>query len=118
MSKKFGLGPVYFLQLIVFFGCIVGLFFLFSRMGALSGFSGSPSLPVIGLFSVLHVGLLISTVLSFLPTTALSELSPMIKFAFTSDITHFLWILAPIGALYLLRQKDDTPESASQPVKK
>ena len=113
MSKKFGLGPVFVLQILVFFCCIAGLFFLFSRMGVLAGFSGNPSLPIIGLFSVLQVGLLISIVLSFLPDTAMSNFSPMIKFAFTSDITHFLWILAPIGALYLLRQKDDSPSPSS-----
>ncbi len=112
MSKKFGLGPVFVLQILVFLGCIAGVFFLLSRLGALSGFGGSPSMPLIGLFSVLQVGLLISTVLSFLPKTALASLSSLTKFAFTSDIGHFLWILAPIAALYLLRQKEPTTPTA------
>lgn len=114
MSQKFGLGPVFVLQILAFFASVAGVFFLLSRVGALTGFVGKPSIPVIALFSILQVGLLISCVLSFLPTTALAYLSPMVKFAFASDIGRFLWILAPIGALYLIRQKEPTTPEAEQ----
>ncbi|MDD3887176.1 MAG: hypothetical protein PHN19_00170 [Patescibacteria group bacterium] len=114
MSMKFGLGPVFVLQILSFFGCIAGIFFLLSRVGALSGFVGKPSIPVIALFSVLQVGLIISCVLSFLPPTALAYLSSMVRFAFASDIGRFLWILAPMGALYLIREKEPTTPEADK----
>jgi hypothetical protein len=105
-SQRFGLGSVSALRIIVFAACVVGLFILFTRLGALSSFSGQTSIFHIILFSFLHVGLLISIILSFLPETAVVSLAPLTKNVFTSDMGKFLWILAPIGAMFLVKKEE------------
>lgn len=104
-AERFGFGPVFVLKLFVFAVGIVGLFLLFSRMGILSSFTENASIFHITIFSILHVGLLISIILSFLPPTAVESLAGFTRTLFTSEIARFLWILAPIGAMFLVKNK-------------
>lgn len=53
------------------------------------------------LFSVLHVGLLISVGLSFLPDSALSQFSSETRSIFLSDPARFAWLTAPIAAMMI-----------------
>lgn len=103
-AKKFGFGPVFVMRLFVFAAFMVGLYLLFNKMGLLSTFSENAGIFHIGIFSVLHVGLMISIILSFVPQEALS-LSDFTKTLFTSDFSKFLWIVAPLAAMFLVRQE-------------
>jgi len=57
------------------------------------------------IFSVLHVGLLLSVILSFLPKEALEHLSPVTRQIFTHDGVRFAWLTLPIIAMIILKQK-------------
>lgn len=48
------------------------------------------------LFSILHVGLLISATLSFLPKEATKEFSELTQILFLRSPALFLWVIAPI----------------------
>lgn len=87
-----------------FYIVFVVLFFLLSRsalinlLGAQTTGVGDRLIEVI-FFSVLHVGLLVSVTLSFLPDAALAELSPGTREVFTSPMGKFLWLVAPVAAM-------------------
>lgn len=108
-AKKFGFGPVFVMKLFVFLLFVVGLYLLFSKMGLLSSFSENASLFHIIIFSVLHVGLLISIVLSFVPQESLG-LSDFTKTLFVADFSKFLWIVAPLVAMFLVRREREDKE--------
>ncbi len=55
------------------------------------------------LFSILHVGLLVSIVLSLLPPDFLRNLAPITKMIFATDLARFLWVVAPIAGLAILQ---------------
>ena len=59
------------------------------------------------LFSLLHVGLLISLTLSFLPREAQAQLAPLTRQLFIGQQTEFFWIAAPILALALITHKKE-----------
>ncbi len=55
------------------------------------------------LFSILHVGLIVSISLSFLPPEFLRNLAPITKMIFANDVARFAWIVAPMLGMLLLR---------------
>lgn len=82
------------------------LFFLMSRSALVSTVASSDtrgSWWQVLVFSFLHVGLLISITLSFLPPTASAHLAPLTQKIFVEDIGRFVWIVAPIVAMILLK---------------
>lgn len=92
----------------LFLGLFVLLFFLLSHT-ALSrtlgrGREHSALLHVL-IFSMLHVGLLLSTVLSFLPKEALRVFSAFTHVIFMSDAGRAFWLLAPLVAMVMLPGK-------------
>lgn len=98
-------GQTFAFRVTLFFGVFIALFFLLSR-SALSrtfGSSGSGGLVQVILFSFLHVGLLISVVLSFLPSETAGHLMPITRDIFMSDLGRFLWITTPIVAMVLFK---------------
>lgn len=98
-------GNLFAFQITTFLGLFLILFFFLSRsalhrtFGA--GYQGNWWQTL--LFSFLHVGLLLSIVLSFLPPTALSRLLPLTRELFVSDLARFLWITLPILAMLLVK---------------
>jgi hypothetical protein len=89
----------------LFLGVFIALFFLLSR-SALSrafGSSGGGSWWQVILFSFLHIGLLISVILSFLPFQTAEHLMPITRQIFTSDLGKFLWITTPIVAMVVFK---------------
>lgn len=94
----------------IFLASFILIFYWLSRSPLLSalGQSQSPGewWQVI-LFSILHVGLLISITLSFLPPVAYGELAPLTRQLFTGSQTLFYWIIAPILALSLIKAKKE-----------
>lgn len=82
------------------------LFFMLSRSALLKAISPNDDQGRwwhVFLFSFLHVGLIISIVLSFLPPESSEGLAPLTRTIFTSDIGRFAWIVGPILAMVLIR---------------
>lgn len=57
--------------------------------------------------SVLQVGLVMSSFLSFIPPEKFS--SAVEDYFFTSDIARSIWLLAPIAAMIIMRRRDHHP---------
>lgn len=53
----------------------------------------------------LYAGLLISVILSIVPTNFLAQFSPGLLKFFASETARFVWLLAPIFGLLLIKQK-------------
>lgn len=89
-----------------FLGVFLALFFFLSRSAILHSLAAGNALGKwwqVLLFSVLHAGLLVSVVLSFLPTDTLNYLAPFTRQVFTSEFGRFVWIIMPIFAMIGLR---------------
>lgn len=98
-------GNIFAFQITTFLGLFLLLFFFLSRSALHRTFGGGAhgSWWQTLLFSFLHVGLLLSIVLSFLPATAIARLLPTTRLLFTTDLARFLWIVLPIIAMFLVR---------------
>lgn len=89
-------------QLVTFGVLFLILFFLLSRSALIpSGTSGSWLMVM--LFSFLHVGLLVSIVLAFLPAGSIEHLQPTLKQIFVNETARFIWLIAPLVVLALNR---------------
>lgn len=84
-----------------FLGVFVLLFFFLSKNALLRSLDtgGGGRLFQTVLFSVLHVGLLLSVGLSFMPPEALGVFSDQTRMVFISDPAKFVWLVAPIAAM-------------------
>lgn len=105
-DTEIDIGGLFALRLSTFVGVMVVLFFLLSRSALLNTVAASDekgSWWQTLLFSVLHVGLIVSIVLSLLPASFAESLAPLTQSLFTSELARFIWIAAPIAALVLFR---------------
>lgn len=99
----------YTLQVTAFFSVFIVLFFLLSRqavVNALSPKSQGKWWQTL-IFSILHVGLLVSVTLSYLPPNMLEKFSPFTRYLFTNEWTAFAWIAAPILAMIVVGKSGD-----------
>lgn len=94
----------YTVQITAFLSVFIVLFFLLSRQAVLNSLapSGEGKWWQTLIFSILHVGLLVSVTLSFMPIQILSRFSTLTQYLFTNDWTKFGWIAAPIMAMILI----------------
>lgn len=94
----------YTVQITAFLSVFIVLFFLLSRQAVLNSLapSGEGKWWQTLIFSVLHVGLLVSVTLSFMPIQILSRFSPLTQYLFTNEWTKFGWIAAPIVAMMMV----------------
>ncbi len=94
----------YTVQITAFLSVFIILFFLLSRQAVLNALAptGTGKWWQTLIFSVLHVGLLVSVTLSFMPGSILGKFSPLTQYIFTNDWTNFGWIAAPIVAMILI----------------
>lgn len=53
-------------------------------------------------FSVLQIGLLINTIISYLPSATQDNFGPLIHFVFIQNPAGFVWLLAPLAFLIVL----------------
>ena len=101
-----GISQFFVFRVSAFVVVFIALFFLMSRSALLSTVASSDTQGAwwqVLLFSFLHVGLLISITLSFLPPSASSHLAQMTQTIFVGDMGRFLWIVAPIAAMILIK---------------
>ncbi|MDP3964650.1 MAG: hypothetical protein Q8Q20_03275 [bacterium] len=105
-STEVGIDQFFVVRISMFLGSFIVLFFLLSRSALLSTIAndkGAGGFWQVMVFSVLHVGLLISITLSFLPETSEVSLSPLTRSIFTSELGRFTWIVAPIVLMIVLK---------------
>ncbi len=101
-----GLSNIFVFRISAFVAVFIALFLLLARSALLQTIANSDtkgSWWQVMLFSFLHVGLLISIVLSFLPPEASGRLAPLTQRIFTSETGRFLWIVGPIFAMALIK---------------
>ncbi len=96
----------------IFVGLFILFFFLLSRSALAEALEGIKTakgnwLQVV-VFSLLHVGLLVSIILSFLPAGSVDVLSPFTQKIFNSDTARFLWLLLPVIAMILFQDTKKT----------
>jgi hypothetical protein len=108
LHADINLNQFFAFKITTFLGLFVLLFFLLSRSALLRTF-GSLAAGTwwqVLVFSVFHVGLLVSITLSFLPADAVGHLAPLTQQMFASEGAKFLWIVAPILAMAMLKAGD------------
>lgn len=87
-------------QITAFVSIFVILFFLLSRSALTNWGPGEQgSFFQVILYSILHVGLLLSVSMSFLPENLLANFSSTMRQIFTGEWQRFGWIIAPIIAM-------------------
>ncbi len=105
-TADIGINQFFGFRISTFVVVFIALFFLMSRSALLSTVASSDargSWWQVLLFSFLHVGLLISITLSFLPASASANLAPLTQQVFVQDTGRFAWIVAPILAMVLIK---------------
>ena len=105
LDATVNLGQFFAFRVTTFLGIFVLLFFLLSRSALLKTFGSlaAGSWWQVLVFSIFHVGLLVSITLSFLPPDAVAHLAPVTRQIFASDSGRFFWIVAPIFGMTLLK---------------
>lgn len=111
-NASINVNDAFALRVSVFLGIFIILFFLLSQsalMRTLGVNSERGPLWQVLLFSILHVGLLISVTLSFFPTETSQILSPLTRTLFVGDVAKAVWVLLPVFAMSLIgRSRADT----------
>ncbi len=107
LDASINLGQFFAFRVTTFLGIFVLLFFLLSRSALLKTFGSlaAGSWWQVLMFSVFHVGLLVSITLSFLPPDAVGHLAPVTRQIFASDMGRFFWIVAPIFGMAVLKSE-------------
>ena len=106
-TVQLAVGPYFAFRVTLFLGVFLLIFFLLSRsavMGTLGGVDAQGRLWEVVLFSFLHVGLLISVTLSFLPALITDQFAVLTRVIFLSEIGRFVWVVLPIAAMVLVRR--------------
>lgn len=104
LNASWNIGEYFVFKVTAFLGLFMLLFFLLSR-SALQKTFGDLSAGKwwqVFLFSALHVGLLVSIALSFMPAGAVEHLAPITRTVFATPMAKFIWVVAPIASMALL----------------
>ncbi len=110
-----GYGPnnVFAFRITIFIALFILIFFLLSRSTILRTLAKSESpgaLWQVIIFSLLHVGLLISITLSFIPEEFHAQLSESTRQWFIGEQAEFFWVIAPIVGMALIRDREESEE--------
>lgn len=108
-GSQIGFYDFYVFKVTAFLTAFILLFIILSRSSLLKAFSSddiSGGIFQVLIFSILHVGLLISITLSFLPPESLDLFSDFTKNIFTNETARFLWLVAPIVFMGISKNKD------------
>ncbi|MDP2683787.1 MAG: hypothetical protein Q8P20_01895 [bacterium] len=94
-------------QISAFLILFIVLFLIITRSALMKTIASSDSTGPwwqILLYSVLHVGLIVSIVLSYLPKETVDEvLAPLTKQIFTTDVALSIWMLGPVVAMIIFK---------------
>lgn len=97
-------------QITAFVSVFIVLFFLLSRSALLNTLGEGRhrgGIMEVVVFSFLHVGLLISIAMGFLPADFVAKFSQLTITIFTDQWAKFLWIVAPIAAMIVLGKREE-----------
>ncbi len=61
------------------------------------------------IFSILQIGLLINTIVVFLPVGVKESLGPLVQLVFLKDPASFIWLVLPLGFLIVLGRHISDP---------
>ncbi|HUT22079.1 MAG TPA: hypothetical protein VMX18_01570 [Candidatus Bipolaricaulota bacterium] len=108
LKGSISINNAFVLQATVFIILLVVCFFLISRsaVGRVIGDSSGAWWQVI-VFSFLQIGLLISVIFTFLPSSFLNNFSFVTREVFVSDIGRLVWLGLPILAMMLVKEKEE-----------
>ncbi|MDD5039896.1 MAG: hypothetical protein PHY34_01975 [Patescibacteria group bacterium] len=100
-------GQFFVFQISAFLLLFVILFFVITRSALLKTIASSdtpgPWWQVL-LYSILHVGLLVSVILSYIPRESLDGvLAPLTLRIFTTDFAQNVWIIGPAVAMFIFK---------------
>lgn len=111
-DASININDAFALRVSVFLGIFIILFFFLSQSALMRTLGvNSEHGPVwqVMLFSVLHVGLLISVTLSFFPAETSDLLSPLTRLLFVGDVAKAVWVLVPVFAMaFVGRSRSET----------
>lgn len=93
-------------QMGAFLALFLLLFVLFSQRMSLRAEIGQTWIQAL-IISILQVGLLITTLLSYVPQEVFS--TQFVKYFFTDEIPKSVWMLAPIAIMLLFRGNQSNP---------
>ncbi|MDP2587762.1 MAG: hypothetical protein Q8P33_03240 [bacterium] len=105
LSGTLGLEDIFVVRISAFVVTFLGLFFLLGRsalMRTIARNDDQGNILQVLVFSFLHIGLLISVALSFLPIELSAELAQLTRKFFVGDMARFFWVVAPILAMIIL----------------
>lgn len=105
-----GSSPFFIVQITAFVGAMLVIFFLLSQTAlrrALSAEDVQGSIFQIILFSIAHVGLFVSSILSFIPADRQLALLEGTRAMFTTPWAIFLWTIAPIALMMTIKDSGD-----------
>lgn len=100
-------GQFFVFQISAFLLIFILLFFVITRSALLKTIASSdtpgPWWQVM-LYSILHVGLLVSIILSYIPKESIDTvLAPLTLKVFTTDLAQNVWILGPVIAMFIFK---------------
>jgi len=94
-------------QISAFLILFIALFFILTRSALLKTIASSDSPGPwwqVLIFSILHVGLIVSIILSYLPQeTVEAVLAPLTRQVFTTEFAQFVWIVGPVLAMIVFK---------------
>ncbi len=98
-------------QLAAFVLIFLVVFMMLGRYAFRTSADGRQALAMVfGLvFAFLQIGLLINTILTYLPAGTVQNFSPLIQTLFIKDPASFVWLLAPLVFLVILGQRVADP---------
>jgi|TARA_B100001971_G_C17953543_1_gene413782 hypothetical protein len=109
----YGPNNVFTFRIIVFLGVFIILFVLLSRSSLMRSLGRSESRGAwwqVIVFSVMHIGLMVSIILKLVPVEFHEQLSPITRQWFTGQQAEFFWLIGPIIALAFAGGGDDGGE--------
>ena len=91
-------------QLVSFVALFLFLFLFLARYAFRNSVDAkhAASFIFVMIFSVLQVGLLINVILGFLPATATSSFSPLVRLIFIDPPASFIWLVLPVAFIVFL----------------
>lgn len=105
-----GSSPFFIVQITAFIAAMLLIFFFLSNSALRRAFAAADVQgkvwQVIG-FSIAHAGLLVATVLSFVPAAERAGLLGATQALFATDTALFIWTLAPIVLMMFVRDPED-----------
>lgn len=105
-SVTIGSSPLFIVQITAFIGTMLLIFFFLSNSALRRGFAAADvqgSWWQIIVFSILHAGLLVAAVLSFVPLERINGLLSVTRGLFASNAALTFWVLAPIVMMMFIR---------------